>query len=84
MKPLKNVESLLYRYRLGKISRFVYIQSLSDRHIVAKKLQRNDRQRIRKIRIGFRQVDHIIATFSTSVLPALVTAITNAPLVFTS
>lgn len=75
---------LFYRNGFRQVSRFIHIEASADRYVVAKELQWNDCQGICKNRICLRQVNYVVGYFSTSVLPTVVTAMTNAPRVFTS
>lgn len=40
---------LFYRNRFRQVSRFIHIEASADRYVVAKELQRNDRQEFAKI-----------------------------------
>ena len=70
---------LFYRNRFRQVSRFIHIEASADRYVVAKELQRNDRQGVCKNRICLRQVNYVVGYFFHFCI-----AMTNAPRVFTS
>lgn len=67
-----------------QVSGFIHVTAASHCHIVGEQLQRNDCQRIGKVRIGLGDVYYIIRRLLMALLPSMVTAITKAPLAFTS
>ena len=54
---------LFYRNRFRQVSRFIHIEASADRYVVAKELQRNDRQGVCKNRICLRQVNYVVGYF---------------------
>ena len=51
---------LFYRNGFRQVSRFIHIEASADRYVVAKELQRNDRQGVCKNRICLRQVNYVV------------------------
>ena len=54
---------LFYRNGFRQVSRFIHIEASADRYVVAKELQRNDRQGVCKNRICLRQVNYVVGYF---------------------
>ena len=56
---------LFYRNGFRQVSRFIHIEASADRYVVAKELQRNNRQTGGKMRICLRSVSYTHLTLPT-------------------